>query len=183
MVRLVLADHVIDLIESHVDIAVRIGQLPDSDLVARRVGQIQWIICASPGYLGRRGEPASPTDLLEHDCIAFEGLQTYRSWTFGAGSSPYPAPIRPKFSVNTADAVIDAAIAGVGIARVMSYQAAAAIRSESLLAILKAHAPAPTPVHLVHRSQRAQPLKQRAFLDFVTPRLKIALEEVDNLYH
>ncbi len=181
-VRLVLADHVIDLVETHVDVAVRISRLPDSDLVARRVGQIQWVVCASPDYLARRGEPASPGDLGDHDCIAFEGLQTYRSWPFGAGASARSASIRPRFSVNTADAVIEAASAGVGIARVLSYQAAAAIRSAKLVSILKAHAPSPTPVQLVHRSQRSQPLKQRAFLDFVAPRLKMALDEVESLF-
>ena len=181
-VRLVLADHVIDLVETHVDVALRIGQLPDSDLVGRRVGQVHWVICASPFYLARRGEPASPGELGDHDCIAFEGLQTYRSWTFGSRTSTQAAPIRPKFSVNTADAVIDAASAGVGIARVMSYQAAAAIRFNKLVSILRNHAPPAIPVQLVHRGQRSQPLKQRAFLDFVAPRLKIALDEVESLF-
>jgi DNA-binding transcriptional LysR family regulator len=181
-VRLVLADHVIDLVEAHIDVAVRIGELPNSDLVARRVGQVQWVICASRDYLVRRSEPAAPTDLVHHDCIAFEGLQTYRDWTFGAGAQTQSASIRPKLSVNTADAVIAAASAGVGIARVMSYQAAVAIRSETLVPILQPHAPPPIPVQIVHRSQRSQPLKQRAFLDFVTPRLKIALDEVQNVF-
>jgi DNA-binding transcriptional LysR family regulator len=181
-VRLVLADHVIDLIESHVDVAIRIGQLPDSDLVGRRVGQVHWVICASPDYLARRGEPASPSELGDHDCIAFEGLQPRRGWTFGPPASARSAPIRPRFSVNTADAVIDAASAGVGVARVMSYQAAAAIRSEKLVSILQTHAPPAIPVQLVHRGQRSQPLKQRAFLDFVAPRLKIALDEVESLF-
>jgi DNA-binding transcriptional LysR family regulator len=181
-VRLVLADHVIDLVETHVDVAIRIGQLPDSDLVGRRVGQVQWVICASPYYLARRGAPASPGELCDHDCIAFEGLQTYRSWTFGPPASAQAAPIRPRFSVNTADAVIDAASAGVGIARIMSYQAAAAIRSKKLVSILRTHAPPAIPVQLVHRSQRSQPLKQRAFLDFVAPRLKLALDEVESVF-
>jgi DNA-binding transcriptional LysR family regulator len=182
VVRLVLADHVIDLVEAHVDVAVRIGRLPDSDLVARRVGQVHWVVCASPAYLARRGAPSTPADLAAHDCIAFEGLQTYRSWTFGGEGVAPSAPIRPRFSVNTADAVIAAASAGVGVARVMSYQAAAAIRSGALVAILRAYAPPPSPVQLVHRSQRAQPLKQRAFLDFVTPRLKRVLDEVEAVF-
>jgi DNA-binding transcriptional LysR family regulator len=165
-----------------VDVAVRIGRMPDSDLVARRVGRIRWVVCASPDYLDRRGEPAAPAGLADHDCIAFEGLQTYRAWTFGPDADAQSVTIRPKLSVNTADAVIEAAIAGVGVARVMSYQAAAAIRAGSLVAILNAHAPAPTPVQLVHRSQRSQPLKQRAFADFVAPRLKLALDEVERLY-
>jgi DNA-binding transcriptional LysR family regulator len=84
--------------------------------------------------------------------------------------------------VNTADAVFDAASAGVGIARVMSYQAAAALRSKKLVSILQSHAPPAIPVQLMHRSQRNQPLKRRAFLDFVAPRLKIALDEVESLF-
>lgn len=180
-VRLVLADHVIDLVEAHVDVAVRIGQLPDSDLIARRVGQVQWVVCASPGYLLRRGTPASPDDLDNHDCVAFEGLQANREWRFGTDAGGLSVPIRPKFSVNTADAVIDAATAGVGIARVRSYQAAAAIQSEQLVPILRPYAPPPMPVQLVARNLRSQPLKQRVFLDFVTPRLKSALDEVERV--
>jgi DNA-binding transcriptional LysR family regulator len=180
--RLVLADHVIDLTDSHVDVAVRTGLLPDSELTARRVGQVQWVVCASPGYLARRGEPASPDELVDHDCIAFEGLQTYRSWPFGHAATARAAVIRPRFSVNTADAIIDAASAGAGIARIMSYQAAAAVRAKALVPILTDCAPPPSPVHVVHRSQRSQPLKQRAFLDFVTPRLERALAEIERLF-
>ncbi len=182
-VRLVLADHVVDLVEAHIDVAVRIGRLPDSDLVVRRVGQVQWTICASPHYLEQRGTPGSPAELSNHECIAFEGLQTYRDWAFGAGTSLQSVTIRPRFSVNTADAIIDAARAGVGIARVMSYQAAAAIRAGTLVSLLRSHASPPTPVQLVARSQRSQPLKQRAFLDFVAPRLKLALDDIEKAFH
>ncbi|MBY0583141.1 MAG: LysR family transcriptional regulator, partial [Sphingomonas sp.] len=77
-VRLALADTVVDLIENHVDVALRIGQLPDSSLIARRVGHVRWVVCASPDYLARRGIPQTPAALAAHDCIAFEGLQTYR---------------------------------------------------------------------------------------------------------
>jgi DNA-binding transcriptional LysR family regulator len=181
-VRLVLADHVIDLVEAHVDVAVRIGQLPDSDLVARRVGQVRWVICASPEYIERRGEPTSPSDLAAHACVAFEGLQTYRGWSFASEAGAETASIRPRFSVNTADAVIEAASAGVGIARVRSYQAAAAIRSKTLVPLLRAHAPAPAPVQLVYRAHRGQPLKQRAFLDYLTPRLRIVLDEIEAVF-
>lgn len=180
-VRLVLADHVIDLVESHVDVAVRIGQLPDSDLVARRVGQVCWVIVASPGYLHHRGEPTAPEALTRHDCIAFEGLQTYRSWPMGAGKNAHSITICPRFSVNIADAVIDAASAGLGIARVMSYQAASAIGDGRLTRLLRPFAPDPIPVHLIHRSQRTLPLKQRAFLDFVAPRLKLALDQIEQI--
>jgi DNA-binding transcriptional LysR family regulator len=177
-VRLVLSDSTIDLVEAHVDVAVRVGQLPDSDLVARKLGDIRWVVCASPAYLARRGAVETPDDLMRHDCIAFEGLQTTRSWRIGSGPAARTVEIVPRFSVNTADAIIDAAAAGVGIARTMSYQAAAAVANGRLVPLLTGSGFEPVPVHLVHRRQRSQPLKLRAFLDFVAPRLSQALGEV-----
>ncbi len=81
-IQLVLSDWVIDLVESHIDIALRIGHLPDSALMARHVGEIRWMVCASPDYLNRHGKPRTPADLSDHDCIAFEELQRYREWPF-----------------------------------------------------------------------------------------------------
>jgi DNA-binding transcriptional LysR family regulator len=176
-VRLVLSDWVIDLVEAHIDVAVRIGRLPDSALVARRVGEIRWVVCASPDYLRRRGEPRTPADLSDHDCIAFEELQRYREWPFAGTSGVQQVAIRARFSVNTADGVIGAAIAGLGVARVMSYQAAASVRDGTLVPILSDWAPPPIPVQLVHATHQ-QPLKLRAFLDFVAPRLQERLRVI-----
>lgn len=178
-VRLVLSDGVIDLAEAHVDVAIRIGALADSELIARRVGEVRWTIVASPDYVGRRGTPASPDALAAHDCIAFEGLQTYRSWPFAGRDGTRSVAIRPRLSVNTADAVIDACTAGIGIGRVMTYQAAASVAAGRLRQLLQDVAPPPLPVSLVHRAGRGQPLKQRAFLDFVAPRLQQALAGID----
>lgn len=175
-VRLHLSDQVIDLADAHVDVAVRIGHLPDSPLIARQLGHVRWISCASPEYLTRRGEPADPDDLHDHDCIAFEGLQSDRNWTFGTGRS---VTIRPRFSVNTADAVVAAAVAGLGITGLMSYQAASAIAAGALVPILRAWEEPPLPVNLVHPPQPVQPLKRRAFLDFVAPRLAQALAQIE----
>jgi DNA-binding transcriptional LysR family regulator len=180
-VRLVLSDQMIDLVEAHVDVAVRIGRLPDSDLTARQVGHVCWVICASPDYLRRRGEPATPEALAEHDCIAFEGLRMSRGWAIGTGGAARSIAIHPRLSVNTADAVVAAAAAGLGIARVMSYQAANAIAEKRVATILRHVSPEPVPVNLVHQSQRAQPLKRRAFLDFVVPRLTAALASVQGV--
>ncbi len=181
-VRLVLADSVVDLVEQQVDVALRIGNLPDSSLIARRVGEIRWVICASPGYLAQRGQPSVPADLAGHDCIAFEGLQTVRNWPFGADAKASSIAIRPRYSVNTADAVIAGAIAGLGCARVMSYQAAEAVAQGMLIPILEDDAPGSIPVHLVHAAQPLQPLKQHAFIDFVAPRLKLMLERIENVF-
>ena len=180
-VRLVLSDQIIDLLEAHVDVAVRTGRLPDSDLMARQAGHVCWVVCASPDYLARRGEPATPEALADHDCIAFEGLQTYRSWTIGSAAGARSIAIRPRFSVNTADAVVEAAAAGLGIARVLSYQAANAISLGRVVTILRGFPTDPIPVNLVHQPQRVQPLKRRAFLDFVVPRLTQTLAALDDV--
>lgn len=177
-VRLVLSDGVIDLIENHVDVALRIGRLPDSSLVARRVGAVHWVVCASPDYLAQRGAPAIPADLADHECIAFEGLRTYRSWPFKPGIGAGPVTISPRFSVNTADAVIAGAAAGLGVARVMSYQAADAVTAGKLIPVLQSFAPDAVPIHLVYAPQPMLPLKLRAFLDYVLPRLGLTLERV-----
>ena len=180
-VRLVLADHVIDLVEAHIDVAIRIGNLPDSDLVARRVGKVRWTLVASPGYLANSPPLQRPEDLVNHGCIAFEGLQRHREWRFGKASEAVSVQINPRLSISTADAVIAAAQAQMGIARVMTYQAAAAVSSGTLVPVLRDRSPAPLPVSLVHRSQRSQPLKQRAFLDFTSPRLQAVLDQIEQI--
>lgn len=179
-VRLVLSDGVIDLVEAHVDVAVRIGQLPDSQLRARQVGTVRWLICASPDYLRHHGAPTEPADLADHCCIAFEGLQPYRSWSMGSAANGQAILIRPRFSVNTADAVVEAASAGLGLARLMSYQAADAIADGRLKPLLRAWDSDPVAVSLVHQPQAIQPLKRRAFLDFVAPRLMQALGRIEH---
>ena len=180
-VRLVLADHVIDMLENHVDAAIRIGRLPDSGLVAIRVGEISWLTCASPGYLARHGTPQRPADLHDHACVAFEGLLAAREWTFGPSNSAETVAISPRFASNTAESVIEAGLAGIGIVRLTSYQAASALRAGSLVAVLRDARPEPLPVHLVHTGQAMIPLKLRAFLDFAQPRLKALLAALTDL--
>lgn len=174
-IRMGLADRIVNILEEPVDLAVRIGHLPDSSLVARRVGAIRRVICASPAYLAERGTPKEPADLGAHDCITFEGMTAPEAWTFAIGTSETVVAIRSRLVVNTAEAAIDAATAGVGITRVLSYQVASALRDGALVLALEAFEPAPLPVNLVHVGQRLLPLKLRAFLDFATPRLKAVL--------
>jgi DNA-binding transcriptional LysR family regulator len=173
--RLVLADHVVNLVDERVDVAVRIGRLPDSALVAMRLGAVTWVTCASPRYLEAHGEPQSPAELAEHDCIMFEGLYSTHLWRFGAGKTASAVAIAPRFAVNTADAAIAAAIASAGVTRVLSYQVREAVASGALRLILRAQEPEPLPVHAVYSAQSLLPLKLRAFLDFAAPRLKRSL--------
>ena len=174
-VRLMLADRVANLLEDRFDLAVRIGELPDSGLVATRVGSIRRVVCGSPAYFAGRGMPRSPGDLGAHDCITFEGLMSPRGWMFTTGRSGVSVPIHSRLIVNTAEAAIDAAIAGLGVTRVLSYQIADAIDAGTLAVALQEFEPTPWPVSLVHAGQALIPLKLRAFLDFAAPRLKARL--------
>ncbi len=165
-VSLTLTDRVVHLAEDHVDAALRIGDLPDSSLVAIRLGAIRRVVCASPAYLAARGEPQAPADLTQHDAVLFEALGP--AWQFGTET----VRPRPRLTVNTAEAAVDAAVAGVGLTRVLSYQAVRAVADGRLKRILAAFEPEPVPVSLIHAGQGPLPLKLRAFLDFAVPRLK-----------
>ena len=175
-IRMQLADRAFDLREEQVDLAVRIGPLPDSDMVAVRVGSMRRVVCASPAYVAARGIPAHPAELAAHDCITFDGLSGGQAWRFpDASGKSVPVPLRSRLTVTTAEAAADAAIAGLGLARLLDYQVAAARRSGALVLALEAFEPPPWPVSLVRAGNRQVPLKLRAFLDFATPRLKAAL--------
>lgn len=165
------------LLEEHIDLAIRIGELPDSSMVAARAGAVRRVVCASPAYLAGRGEPQQPGDLAAHDIVSFEGLTPVDIWSFGTGSSEVVAPVRPRLVVNTAEAAIDAAIAGIGITSVLSYQVAEAVSAGRLKLLLAAFEPQPRPVNLVYAGRGLLPLKLRAFLDFALPRLKERLAQ------
>jgi DNA-binding transcriptional LysR family regulator len=174
-IRLTLSDRVVNLQEEHIDVAVRIGELPDSSLVAIRVGSTGRAVYGSPAYFARQGMPKVPADLRRHDCISFAALTSPETWSFGSGRSKLSVRVRSRLVVNTAEAAVDAAVAALGITRVLSYQAADAIRAGTLLAVLREFEPPPAQVSLVHAGQGMLPLKQRAFLDFAAPRLKARL--------
>jgi DNA-binding transcriptional LysR family regulator len=176
-VDLVFTDRVVHLMDEQVDAAVRIGALPDSSLMATRVGTVRRVICASPAYLSVHGVPETPRDLVNHECISFEVLESKRAWAFGSGRSEISIPVRSRFTVNTAEAAIAAAILGVGLVRVLSYQVADAIRDQSLSVVLDTYESAPLPISLVHKGQTPLPLKLRAFQDFVVPRLRSRTQE------
>jgi DNA-binding transcriptional LysR family regulator len=171
-IRLVLTDRVVHMMDEQVDVAVRIGELPDSALMATRVGTVRRVVCASPAYLATHGAPARPRDLSGHNCITFEVLESKRAWVFETGKSELSVPVHSRLAVNTAEAAIAAAILGVGLIRVLSYQVADAIREQTLRVVLDTFESAPLPISLVHTGQAPLPLKLRAFLDFVAPRLR-----------
>jgi DNA-binding transcriptional LysR family regulator len=174
-VRLLLADRVVNLLEDHVDLAVRIGELPDSSLMATRVGSIRSVVCASKAYFDARGVPQTPQELVARDCVTFDGLASPARWTFSVRGTNVAVNVRSRLIVSTAEAAIDAAIASVGITRVLSYQLESALRAGTVALALREFEPAPWPVSLVYMGQGLLPLKVRAFLDYAGPRLKAGL--------
>lgn len=181
-VRLVLTDRVVHMMDEQIDVALRIGDLPDSSFMAKGVGTVRRVVCGSPAYLDQHGVPARPEELAEHNCISFEVLESKRAWVFGAGKSELSVPVRSRLAVNTAEAAIGAAMLGVGLVRVLSYQVADAVREQALDVVLEAFESAPLPVSLVHKGQAPMPLKLRAFLDFVAPRLRVRTERSLNTF-
>lgn len=175
-VRLVQGDRIVHLLDEHVDLAVRIGVLPDSRLTATRLGATRRVVCASVAYLAAHGVPDTPAQLSTHRCISFEAMNAAEAWRFPVEGSEVNVPVRSRLVVNTAEAAIDAAIAGAGVTRVLCYQIDAAERDGRLQRLLRQFEPPPLPISLVHAGQRRPPLKLRAFLDFATPRLRERLE-------
>lgn len=171
-VRLTLSDRNVDLIDDHVDLAVRIGALPDSSMVATQVGSVRRVVCASPDYLARYGVPKTPGDLSGLPCVTLDGLPPSAEWRFASAGTEWTVPVRSRLSVNSVEATIDAAIAGVGVTRVLSYQIVHAVMQGRLQIVLADYEVAPLPVSLLHIGQGVLPRKTRAFLDFAAARLR-----------
>ena len=173
--RLMLTDRVVNTVAENVDVAIRIGILPDSSMIATRIGSIRVVVCGNPTYLAKRGTPKELSDLRNHDCITIDEVASPSTWKFGKGNRPIVVPIRSRLTVNTSEAAVLAAISGVGLARVMSYKMDAAKRAGTLAVVLDEFEPEPLPAHIVYAERKPVPLKLRAFLNWMTPRLKARL--------
>jgi DNA-binding transcriptional LysR family regulator len=173
---LLMADRVVNLVEEGVDLAVRIGSLPDSSLVARRIGETRQILVASPGYLASRGEPARPEELRLHDIIAFTGLMAGREWRHRRDDGrTETVALSPRLTVNDAAAALAAAERGEGITVALSYMAAPLLQAGRLATLLERFTPPAVPIQLVYPQARLLAPKIRAFIDFAAPRLKESL--------
>lgn len=174
-IRLILSDQNLHLIDDHVDLAIRIGALPDSAMMATRLGGVRHMVCGSPAYFAGRGEPKSPSDLARYACITFNALDSAKSWTFYNEGKLMEQPVRSRLVVDGAWAAIDAAAANLGVARVLSYQADAAMQSGAVKEILADFAPDPLPVNLVYAGQGMIPFKTRCFIEYAAPRIRKSL--------
>jgi DNA-binding transcriptional LysR family regulator len=177
-VQLGLQDRAVNLLEEHVDVALRIGMLADSSLIAVRVGEICRVVCASPAYLKARGTPKSPEDLSTHDCISYAAFLSPSTWTFKRDQTEYVVPVRSRLVVSNLESASDAARAGVGITTLFSYQATEFLKSGELIPLLQEFQSPPLPLSFVYSPARFMPVKLRAFLDFAVPRLRTRLGDL-----
>ncbi|MBV8467873.1 MAG: LysR family transcriptional regulator, partial [Burkholderiales bacterium] len=177
-VQLILADRNVDLVDDHVDMALRIGRLPDSSMVATKVGTLRTVTCAAPSLLADRGKPRRPEDLQGFPCVAVDTPMPSPSWRFRnpRSTAERDVTVVPRLTVTNPEAAAQAAIRGVGFARLLHYQVVDAVRRGDLEIVLDEYELEPSPVHLVHASRGQMPLKMRRFLDYAAPRLRRALD-------
>lgn len=179
-VRLLLADRNVDFVGDHVDMAVRIGKLADSAMVATQVGSMRTVTCASPALLagsGAQGAPRSPDDLSKLPCVTVDTPMPSPPWRFRhpRSGAVMDVAIVPRLAVTTPEAAAQAAVLNVGVVRLLHYQVIDAVERGALQILFAAYEPEPAPVHLVHALRGQMPLKMRRFLDFAAPRLRQTL--------
>jgi DNA-binding transcriptional LysR family regulator len=168
---LLLVDRNVSLVEEGIDVAVRIGRLDDSALVARLLGVVPRVVCASPAYLRRRGTPSLPDELRQHECLRFSGLTPSREWPFLRDGKEVRVAVGGRFSCNVGEPAIDAARAGFGMVMALGYQVADDLAAGSLVRVLQAFETSPLPVNAVYHSPRLMAARVRVFLDLLTLRI------------
>lgn len=179
-VELLLLDRIVDLIEEGMDIALRIGPLPDSTLVAKLIGNVHYKVCASPDYLQKAGIPNTPTALRTHQCIRLTALKSHAEWTFKETGKIHKIGISGRFKTNHIETALDACIQGLGFCQFLSYQVDQKIAERKLVPVLEAFQPNPVPVNLVYSHSRLLSSRSRHFIEWATPRLKARLRLSDS---
>lgn len=165
-------DRVVNMMEEGVDVAVRIGNLPDSSMQAIRVGQVRHVICASPDYLKHNGIPQSPDDLKEHIIVSASGLTRVPEWRLMQNGSPRTVKVQSRLTTSTNDSAVSAAVSGFGLTRLLSYQVAEHLRNGQLKIVLSDFEPDTLPIHVVHREGKHASQKARTFIDLAVERLR-----------
>jgi DNA-binding transcriptional LysR family regulator len=166
-------DRVVNMMEEGVDVGVRIGELGDSSYRALRVGEVRRVVCAAPDYLACHGIPTEPDELLAHTVIVASSLAPRADWRFIEQGVATMLQVRPRLSFTCVDGAIEAAVHGVGLTRVMSYQIAPQLRAGTLKIVLSEYETAPVPIHILHREGRNASAKVRAFVDLLAARLRV----------
>ena len=177
-VNALFVDRVVNMLEEGVDVAIRIAELPDSSYRALRVGSVRQVLCASPDYLDTHSIPQTPDDLLKHQIILARGLNPDNEIRFLRDGLPQIIKLQPILSVSDNDSAASAAMAGLGITRLLSYQIAEPLQTGRLKIVLSEFESPPVPIHIVHREGRLSSAKVRSFVDLVAERLRTATLQV-----
>lgn len=168
----VFVDRIVNMIDEGLDVAIRIGDLPDSSLIATRVGTVRRIVFAAPDYLERHGTPTHPDDLKDHKLIGPSALGSNPYWTFRDNGRPLTMRHSPRLRINTNDAIRDQVARGWGISRLLSYQIAPLLGDGRVVRLLEEFEPPPQPIHVIHQEGRLVSAKIRSFVDFMVERLR-----------
>lgn len=168
-VSAVFLDRVVNLLEEGFDVGIRIGELPDSSMRAIRVGHVRRVLCASPSYLAEHGLPLNPAELIHHNIVAASGVTPVMDWKF---AREVTVRIKPRLTVTSNDATIEAVLKGMGITRLLSYQIEAHVSSGQLQTLLNEFEPPPLPIHVIHREGRYASAKVRTFVDLMVAKLR-----------
>jgi DNA-binding transcriptional LysR family regulator len=172
---LLFQDRIVNLADEGMDLAIRIGHLPDSGLNAIHLGHVRRVLVGSPQYLERAGMPKHPKDLTKHTLIAPVQLNPLQDWRFGSADTQVSVRLEPVLITSTNDSAIEAAVLGFGLTRVLSYQVANEVEQGRLKVCLSKFEPDPLPVQIVHREGRTSTAKIRAFIDLAKAMLSISL--------
>jgi DNA-binding transcriptional LysR family regulator len=162
-----LSDRMVNLVDEGVDLAVRIGHLADSSVVARTVGDMRRVVAGAPRYLRARGTPVKPSDLAGHEVVQLTGMSSLSEWRFTDNGRDIRIPYTSRFATNSTDAAVLYAEQGGGLISVLAYQAADAIKAKRLKIVLADYEPPPLPIHLVYPTSRLLSAKVRTFIDLV----------------
>lgn len=167
--RTLFLDRPVNIVEEGVDVAVRIGHLPDSGFTAVKVGTVRRVICGAPDYFEKHGVPIIPADLKRHRIAASTSAWASPEWKF---ANDLRVTVDPALDCNTNDAAIAAAISGWGLTRVLNYQIGPALIAGDLQIVLADHEEAPLPIHVIYPEGRHAPAKVRSFVEMAVARLR-----------
>jgi len=177
-IDLVLSDNFVDLVEARLDLALRIGQLPDSDLRARRLGALRRVVYGSPSYLAQHGRPQKPDDLKSHQCVVRDALGTDSKWPFMIEGRQRNVAVSGRFRANSTAAAVQAVVEGLGLGFTPFWQVRELLASGKVELVLASFEVAPVPIHAVWAGNRHAPAKTSRFVDFLEGELKQRLADL-----
>jgi DNA-binding transcriptional LysR family regulator len=171
-INALLVDRVVSVVEEGVDVAIRIGELPDSNHHAIRVGEVRRVICASPQFLAIHGRPKHPQELAQSPIIATSAIGQLKHWPFLERGEPLSVRVEPRLTVTANQAAITAAALGLGFTRVLSYQSASKVAAGELEIVLADFEMPPLPIHVLYQGGRKAAARIRSFVDFTVKALR-----------